>query len=326
MGLKSYKVRRSYKKEITRVLSFSCLAVVIFLLFWSQNNLIWVKNKVYSMHDVPATFNGYKIAHVSDLCNSSLNVAKKISKSEPDIIIVSGGFADDNGNVNNSIETLNKLNDIAPTYYIYNTRDIECGTSVTESTAKDMTGTTLRIKSDDTEFDDYILENFGSDILKGVERNSKSYTEKYDSLKEKYEASLGSVITLSGIRTGLSGKELKQETYSLIGNNPDNLNILVVGDMKEIDDISKTTVDTVLVGGTFGTKLLSEELVKGQYQKGSSTIFVTGGIGKVKEIDRIFNFPEIQLITLSDGSLTYNNPLENMLNRIFNTVKDITSD
>ena len=57
------------KHITTIILRVLVLSVIIFLV-WSQNHLIVSRNYIYSDNDLPKSFVGYKILHISDICNT----------------------------------------------------------------------------------------------------------------------------------------------------------------------------------------------------------------------------------------------------------------
>lgn len=81
------------KHIVTIILRGLVLATIIFLV-WSQNHLIVNRNYIYSDNDLPKSFVGYRILHISDICNTSNNVVSAAKHSEPDIIVLSGGYQD----------------------------------------------------------------------------------------------------------------------------------------------------------------------------------------------------------------------------------------
>lgn len=255
--------------------------VLVLLLLWSQNNLLITKEFVYEVPNISKELTGYKILHISDISNTNINIYDKAKKTKPDIIVISGGYADKNSNCNKSIEVVNKLSSIAPVYYIYNEEDKELGiTNILSSTAS-------------------------NNIL-----NSKT--------------TIANNVDLVGldIDNNKDESENKKSIYDIIGNDKSRLCIAVATNEADIDTISKTNVDIILLGNSN----YMNETDSTKYSKGASAIngtqlFISGGIGNSKNSPqfRIFNFPELQLITLSDGSITNKSWLEKQLDKLFNS-------
>ena len=94
------------------------------------------------------------------------------------------------------------------------------------------------------------------------------------------------------------------------------------GNLANMDKLGKTDIDILFCGGTFGKKTDITNCTKGPYSYSGTQLFLSGGCGNYDKF-RIGNLPEIQLITLSDGSIKQNNPLENILDRFIGDVDAI---
>ena len=102
-----------------------------------------------------------------------------------------------------------------------------------------------------------------------------------------------------------------------------DISILLNGNINNIDSICETHVDMVLFGSTFGEDALSNGYKKGTYGNNGTQLFVSGGIGEHKKFIRLFNFPEVQIITLSDGTITNKNPLDKIMTKLIPDVGTI---
>lgn len=263
---------------LTKVIGVALIVILV----WSQNNLLIVKEFVYEVPNMVSELSGYKILHISDISSTNIDIYKKAQRAKPDIIVISGGYADKSSNYNKSVEIANKLINIAPVYYIYNKEDKELSlTNILSSTS-------------------------ATNII----NNKVTIANNLD------------LVGLDIDKTNRTESEIKQSIYDIIGNDKSRICIAVATSEEDIDIISKTNVDILLLGNS---NYINETASNEKYNKGASAIngtqlFISGGVGNSKNSAqfRIFNFPELQLITLSDGSITNKSWLERQLDKLFN--------
>lgn len=266
---------------LTKVIGVALIVILV----WSQNNLLIVKDFVYEVPNMVSELSGYKILHISDISSTNIDIYKKAQRAKPDIIVISGGYADKSSNYNKSVEIANKLINIAPVYYIYNKEDKELGlTNILSSTS-------------------------ATNII----NNKVTIANNLD------------LVGLDIDKTNKTESEIKQSIYDIIGNDKSRICIAVATSEEDIDIISKTNVDILLLGNSNYINEAADSADSGKYNKGASAIngtqlFISGGVGNSKNSAqfRIFNFPELQLITLSDGSITNKSWLERQLDKLFN--------
>lgn len=298
------------------------LAIIWFI--WAQNNLVVNRRYVYTAADLPKSFVGYKIVHISDICNSNKDITSIVKNSNPDIIVISGGYSDNKGNSQNTIKLINKLANIAPVYYIYNIEDN--GNELSNSNATNIIDTTITLNTKLVDAQTFIKENYGDKIIKKANEGDEEAKEYIDFINQELAEAYNSYITLSGI--GLynidNGTDyVLDKAWELIGTDSTELNILVNGNINNTKQICKSDTDILLCGNTFGTNYSSSDYKKGLYGQQATTIFVSGGVGGHDGVTRILNFPEIQTIILSDGTITQDNPLEEFIKIFYKDVGNI---
>ena len=94
-----------------------------------QNNNIEVTVQKIKNNKIPKSFDGYKIAHVSDIQNEYsgeklTKLLNKIKKNKPDIIVITGDLVDaQKYDVDSTLEVVKGLVNIAPTYFVYGNHD-----------------------------------------------------------------------------------------------------------------------------------------------------------------------------------------------------------
>ena len=109
------------KKKL--VILVSTLVVLIIFLY-TQNNLIRITNIELEMSKLPKSFDGFKIVHLSDLHskrfgNDQKPLVSKIKKAKPDLIVFTGDLVDSKHYVEeNSLMLINEILKIAPVYFV----------------------------------------------------------------------------------------------------------------------------------------------------------------------------------------------------------------
>ena len=107
------------KKKHIVLLSFAAVLVVgILWLVWG-NVTVGLTTITVTEDNLPSSFDGYRIAHVSDLHNSWLweKTIGQLEKAEPDIICITGDIIDSD-EIENAFLFIEKAVKIAPCYYI----------------------------------------------------------------------------------------------------------------------------------------------------------------------------------------------------------------
>lgn len=102
-----------------------CLGVLLLILFFYwQNNDIVITKSVYSASGVPKAFDGFKILQISDLHNKEFGknqseLMKYTKKLQPDIIVVTGDLIDSHRtDIAVSMEYISQAVKLAPVYYV----------------------------------------------------------------------------------------------------------------------------------------------------------------------------------------------------------------
>lgn len=312
--LKAKKVRNhNIRDRIIQILLWTIPIVSIIWLIWAQNNLVTTEEIIFKVDELPKSFVGYKIVHISDLCNSSLDIIDDVKELNPDIIILSGGYTDSKGKSSNTVSQVKKLCKIADVYYVYNSTDKDV---LKDTDAINLTDKNVILKTEEIKVEKFIKEVYGEDILEKAEKKDKEALEYIAYITEALLKSRNATINLIGIGNyeGENGKsDALDFVNSKLESNNSEYTIGITGNLSNVEEIAKSELDMIFSSGTFGTNLLSNDYTKGTYGIKGTQLFLTAGIGKHKDITRIFNFPQIQCIVLSDGSIENKNPLEKFI-------------
>lgn len=196
--LKSKKMRNSnFGDTVTTFFLWFIPIVIIVSFIWAQNNYITVSMNTFESESMPKKFVGYSIVQVSDLDNSS-KVSKVVSKAKelkPDIIVLTGGYYDKNGNCNNSVKTVTELAKIAPTYYVTSPDDKE--DCLASTGAINASNTLVRIEPEQLTGEQFIKKNYGDDIINKAKSGDKKSSEYVKYIEEELSKSSDGQMALS---------------------------------------------------------------------------------------------------------------------------------
>lgn len=308
-------------KLLIRTLTTALLIFVILVLIWSQKNLIISSDYVLKLESLPKSYVGYNIAHITNLDNCGLSPVDRTKEINPDIIIISGGYTDSNGKFKNSRKVINELTKIAPVYCILGKDDDEAILDGTE--AINITNKTIDIRLESREVNDFIKSVYGKDVLNDCIKSKGDYKEYYEYIKEALKNSEEKTISITGIQNDKSDKAIYNANdikNRMLETNNSDLHFVVIDDLSIINSVVDEKVNIVFAGGTYGVDRKSEDYKKGVYGVRESTLCLSSGIGTPSDVKRVFNFPEVQHITLSDGTIQNKNMLEKILDK---NIKDI---
>ncbi len=111
------------KKYIKSAIFLSLFLVIVIWALWG-NFTVKSTELIIDAQTLPHTFNGYKIAHISDLHNAEFGennstLIKMLQEQEPDIIAITGDLVDsDHTNMEVSVEFCRQALQVAPCYYV----------------------------------------------------------------------------------------------------------------------------------------------------------------------------------------------------------------
>ena len=110
-----------------RIIALAVVAAILLaLIIWTAwgNTALQLNTYTISSERLPETFDGYRIAHVSDLHNAELGkdnekLLNMLREAKPDIIAITGDIIDSrNTDINIALQFTNAAMEIAPCYYV----------------------------------------------------------------------------------------------------------------------------------------------------------------------------------------------------------------
>lgn len=255
--------------------------------FFLYNENTWLKTTEYFLETNTSGFEGFKIAHVSDLHNTSSKRLKKaiireIKKASPDIIAITGDLIDSSRtDVDSAIEFIEDIKEIAPIYYVTGNHE----------------GATKEYK----ELKERLEEN-NVIVLEGNHETLQKGSFKIEILGVSDPNFLFGKNNTDKIKKELSKIDFDKASYSiLLAHRPDFL-----------DTYSEFKVNLVLCGHAHGGQIKIPfigplyapgqgwfpAMTSGIYDKDDTSMIISRGIGNSNFPFRINNRPELIIINL----------------------------
>ena len=251
---------------------------------YTNNN---IEVSYYEVKDdfIPDEFDGFKIAHISDLHDKDWKgeLESLVAAEKPDIIAITGDIVDSSDKYyDNSLAFLKEAVKIAPVYFVSGNHEANMREyNFLHNSLKELG---VRILDDENVF----IEKNGAKInLIGLQ--DPSFTDKYDYLS--YASMLESKI-----------KSLEQKDF---------YNIVLSHRPEYFDAYAETNANLVLCGHAHGGQVrigsqglftpgqgFFPEYTEGMHYKNGTSIIISRGLGD-SFLPRVNNMPELVVITLA---------------------------
>lgn len=258
-------------------------------LFWG-NNSIQISEHEYTNQEVPAAFDGFTIAQISDLHNKNFGefqdkLIDELAEIDPDIILITGDIIDRRHyDLEIALDLVKGAAKIAPVYYV-------TGNHEAWSDQYEITKTWLIEKG-------AIFMDDRDVILKRGEAGIKLCgVSDPDFLTTTYE----------------QGNDVSKITKQLATwKKDDSFNILLTHRPELFDLYADNNLDLVFAGHAHGGQVripfiggfvapdqgFFPKYISGPYEKNGTTMYVSSGLGNSLIPVRINNRPEILVVTL----------------------------
>lgn len=276
--------------KIKLFIEFSVFFIVVAIFCFWQNNSIVISNYTHRSRKIPSAFHGYKVLHISDLHNKMFGknqdyLIKKIKASSPDIIVITGDLIDRRRfDLDTAMCFINKAVDIAPIYYVSGNHEA-------------WSGKYDQIKQSLKDAGVLILDDTSLELLKGENSIQLLGLSDPDFLTSNY---------LDGTNTKKLELQLKQ------WSNDINYKILLSHRPELFSLYIENNIDLIFSGHAHGGQIrlpflggliapdqgFFPKYTSGPYKNGNTTMFVSRGLGNSIFPFRVFNRPEIVVVTL----------------------------
>lgn len=110
--------------RIISLVKFAFLLIIITVFLYTQNNLIQETYITLDFESLPKSFDGYRIVHLSDLHSKYFGanqeqLVSKVKNADPDLIVMTGDMVDSNRYDEGPVlKLVEGIKDIAPIFYI----------------------------------------------------------------------------------------------------------------------------------------------------------------------------------------------------------------
>lgn len=281
------------KREKKRLLLiFTTIISLIFFLYF-QNNSIETTNSTLSSKRVPASFDGYKIVQLSDLHSKSYGnnhdrLIKKVKKVNPDLVVFTGDLVDSKKyDKEISLTLMKELIQIAPVYFVTGNHEWWSGKfSSLEDSLLEIGVKVMRNEADLITIEDDSIQIIGIDdpaiVGEGIDDRN---------------------ITGDAIMNAMEGVE--QDIFNILLSHRPELFTLY----------SEYGLDVVLSGHAHGGQFripfvegviapnqgFFPKYTAGKHISNNTVMIVNRGLGNSIIPLRIFNRPEIVVLTLKSS-------------------------
>lgn len=283
----------NHKKKNAIILVAVSIAFVAIVIWIAWGNSALMVNEIKITNDkIPQSFEGFRIAQVSDLHNAELGkdnnkLIEKLNECEPDIIVLTGDLIDSNHtNLEVALSFARQAVKIAPCYFVTGNHEAWVGSQYEElRTSLENAGVTVLQ-------DEAIELNYGDECIQLIGLNDPDFSERDSFLSE------------SILETKLSQVNISNGFTILLSHRPEHFNVY-----------QNKNIDLVLSGhahgGQFRLPFLGGVIAPNQglfpkydagiYTENGTTMIVSRGIGNSIIPVRINNRPEIVIIELNCG-------------------------
>ncbi len=261
------------------------LVILLLLFLYDQNNRIQISYFTVSSEKIPESFHNFKILHISDLHNKEFGVdqsilAEKTKEIEPDIIVITGDFIDrKRTDIEAAMKYIRQVNSLAPVFYVPGNH--EKISFQYEALKQELIKAGVMVLGNE----DMFIEKNGESIrIVGI--NDPAFFQG-DVTFEEMLAEL--------MDTGYKGYQI------LLSHRPEKMSLY-----------SENNVDLALTGHAHGGQFrflfikgviapnqgLFPKYTSGLYEVKDTKMIVSRGLGNSVIPQRIFNRPELVVITL----------------------------
>ena len=286
------------KKKIRIIVLAVVAAVLLTLIIWTAwgNTALELNTYTISSDRLPEAFDGYRIAHVSDLHNTEMGKDNKklitmLRESKPDIICITGDIIDSrHTDIEIALQFVKAAMEIAPCYYVTGNHEARVSEYDELKTGMEAVGVVI-LEDEKTEVG---LVNSAITLI-GV--NDPSYQTDY----------------LFG-----DAETVMREKLSELHSDEDGFTVLLSHRPELFEVYASSGVDIVLSGHAHGGQFrlpfvgglvapnqgLFPKYDAGLYTKENTNMIVSKGIGNSILPFRFNNRPEVILIELKYGGTT----------------------
>ena len=276
------------KKKHIFVIKLMLLFILVVWTIWG-NITVGITRYTVTSNRLPHSFDGYKIAVVSDLHNAQFGnnnsqLVEKIKKEHPDIIAITGDLVDSNRtDIEIAIQLVSRLTEIAPCYYVTGNHEAWINEQYKEL-EKGLIAENVVILHDNV-----------------IQLTKGSETIQIAGQDDPYFTNTDTYIQESMLQTRINNMSLSNEYCILLSHRPEMFEAYV---SEEFDLVLSGHAHggqfrVPFIGGIIAPDQgLFPEFDAGKYSKNNTIMIVSRGIGNSIIPVRFNNRPEIVIVEL----------------------------
>ena len=289
----NYDIFNTYPFYITiliRIIEF-WLPGALLIYLYNQNTNLKETMHIVKHNKLPKSFNGYKIAHISDFHNTNSNkitsrIIEALNKNKPDIIVITGDLIDSRRtNISNAKMFLQKIINIAPVYYVLGNHE-------------------SRLYNVQKLVDE--ARNIGVNVLRNVSIKLEKQDENIEVL------GIDDPAFYVQFENNYEIEKKARNVLEKVVNNSERFKVLLIHRPELIHIYAKFGFDLVFTGHAHGGQIrlplvggiiapgqgLFPKYTKGIYKLNNTQMILSRGVGNSKFPFRVNNRPEIIFVTL----------------------------
>ncbi len=252
------------------------------------DNRLEITRYTVRSNKLPREFDGFRIAHLSDMHSESMPTLVTAVKSlAPDIIVCTGDMVDDKGPFEHMIDETKRLMNIAPVYMVSGNHDL-WRNDFPEYLSETVATGAIFLQNERVK----IRRGDASIYISGL---SDPFSHDYENIRSNLEYSINLLAEPKGFDILLFHRAnlmdiIKDKGFDLI------LAGHLHGGQMRIPHIGGVFSPKSSFGGK--ERMLFPKYFGGRYSSGDTEMIVSRGLGNPMIIPRVFNRPELVLVTL----------------------------
>ena len=283
-------MKRTPKKKRGFFLALAALGLLAGFLAW-QNNDITVTEHVYASGNVPEAFDGFVIAHISDLHNKRFGAGQsglleKLEAAAPDLIVVTGDLIDRRRyDLEAAMEFIDGAVKLAPVVYVSGNHEAWSGRY--DEIREALLGAGVTVLEDAS----YVFA-----------RGEQSITVLGASDPGFLTSSYAQDPDVSGLSKFLGAWEREPGFKILLSHRPELLELYAEAGMDMVfsGHAHGGQIRLPFVGALYAPDQgFLPAYTSGRYDRSKTALYVSRGLGNSLFPFRVFNRPELVIVTIS---------------------------
>ena len=298
--LKTKKMKHSSVQFADVIWWIIRIAVVVAIIFGVYTFFSGrVTHLEFASDALPKQFIRYKIGNVTCIHNKSNNrIISQMRSAKPNVIVVSGGIADENGNINTGVSVLNQLQKIAPTYYVLQDSDMPYADAIISGTSATYLSNEGVMLSDAT----MNIDTYLAAVMESADANNNDAEIYTQYVTEKFQNDAGKSLALMGLSNYDNAEAAKFGLYDLVEAANNDFNMLILPQIQYFNEISVADVEIGFAGGNHGNADVSGGYTTGVFANNGMSLFIPMGFAGTPDLPKQFwKSPSAQVIELTDN-------------------------